>query len=63
MTQRLMSRIIQDWPPSRDFQEAFPRLYTEFANAIPVPGCILSNGVRNLASHYPLNSIKPDLGE
>lgn len=53
----------QDWPPSTDFRTAFPELYEDFANATPVPNYVRRDGVLNLASHFPSNTVAPDLGE
>ena len=55
--------IYQDWPPSTDFQSAFPELYADFSQAVPVPDFVRRDGVYNIASHFPTNSIGPDLGE
>ena len=54
---------LQDWPPSTDFRNAFPELYEDFANATPVPNYVRRDGVLNLASHFPSNTVAPDLGE
>ncbi|TFK74360.1 hypothetical protein BDN72DRAFT_812710 [Pluteus cervinus] len=53
---------LKDWPPSTDFKSAFPELYTDFTNAVPVPNYVRRDGVMNIASHFPLNTVSPDLG-
>ncbi|TFY69492.1 hypothetical protein EVJ58_g372 [Rhodofomes roseus] len=53
---------LKDWPPSTDFRTAFPELYDDFANATPVPNYVRRDGVLNLASHFPGNTVAPDLG-
>ncbi|KAI0736126.1 Clavaminate synthase-like protein [Fomitopsis betulina] len=53
---------LKDWPPSTDFRTAFPELYDDFANATPVPNYVRRDGVLNLASHFPSNTVAPDLG-
>ncbi|KAG2014131.1 hypothetical protein CC2G_010974 [Coprinopsis cinerea AmutBmut pab1-1] len=53
---------LKDWPPSADFKTAFPKLYEDFANAVPVPDYVRRDGVYNIGSHFPANVIAPDLG-
>ena len=53
---------MQDWPPSADFKTAFPELYEDFSNGTPVPNYVRRDGVLNVASHFPSNTIAPDLG-
>ncbi|CCM03365.1 uncharacterized protein FIBRA_05494 [Fibroporia radiculosa] len=53
---------LKDWPPSTDFRTAFPELYDDFSNATPVPNYVRRDGVLNLASHFPGNTVAPDLG-
>ncbi|KAH9927146.1 Clavaminate synthase-like protein [Epithele typhae] len=53
---------LKDWPPSTDFKTAFPDLYEDFSNAVPVPNYVRRDGVFNIASHFPTNSVGPDLG-
>jgi [histone H3]-dimethyl-L-lysine9 demethylase len=55
-------RRAQDWPPSTDFKTAFPELYEDFAHAVPVPSYTRRDGAYNIASHFPSNTIAPDLG-
>ena len=54
--------LVQDWPPSTDFKTAFPELYEDFSQVVPVPSYVRRDGVLNLASHFPTNTIAPDLG-
>ncbi|KAF8803952.1 Clavaminate synthase-like protein [Phlegmacium glaucopus] len=53
---------LKDWPPSTDFKTAFPELYEDFSQAVPVPDYVRRDGVFNLGSHFPSNTIAPDLG-
>ncbi|KAH8106073.1 hypothetical protein BXZ70DRAFT_1004357 [Cristinia sonorae] len=53
---------LKDWPPSTDFKTAFPELYEDFSRATPVPNYVRRDGVLNIASHFPSNTIAPDLG-
>ena len=53
---------VQDWPPSTDFKTAFPELFDDFSRATPVPNYVRRDGVLNVASHFPSNTIAPDLG-
>ncbi|GLB33276.1 putative clavaminate synthase-like protein [Lyophyllum shimeji] len=53
---------LKDWPPSTDFKKAFPELYEDFANAVPVPSYVRRDGVLNIASHFPSDTVAPDLG-
>ncbi|TCD62733.1 hypothetical protein EIP91_006458 [Steccherinum ochraceum] len=53
---------LKDWPPSTDFKTAFPELYEDFARATPVPNYVRRDGVMNIASHFPSNTVAPDLG-
>lgn len=53
---------LKDWPPSTDFKTAFPELYKDFSNAVPVPDYVRRDGVANVGSHFPSNTIAPDLG-
>lgn len=43
--------ILQDWPSSADFQSAYPKLYNDFCDSLPVPDYTKRNGVLNLYSH------------
>ncbi|XP_006459771.1 hypothetical protein AGABI2DRAFT_184322 [Agaricus bisporus var. bisporus H97] len=53
---------LKDWPPSTDFKTAFPELYRDFSDAVPVPDYVRRDGVANVGSHFPSNTIAPDLG-
>ncbi|KAJ7047814.1 hypothetical protein C8F04DRAFT_986129 [Mycena alexandri] len=53
---------LKDWPPASDFQTAFPELYDDFSQAVPMPNYVRRDGALNFASHFPLNTIGPDLG-
>ncbi|TFK28635.1 Clavaminate synthase-like protein [Coprinopsis marcescibilis] len=53
---------LKDWPPSADFKTAFPQLYEDFSQAVPVPDYVRRDGVYNIGSHFPSNVIAPDLG-
>ena len=53
---------LKDWPPSTDFRTAFPELYKDFSDAVPVPDYVRRDGVANIGSHFPVNTIAPDLG-
>ncbi|KAH9850033.1 Clavaminate synthase-like protein [Lenzites betulinus] len=53
---------LKDWPPSSDFKTAFPELYDDFTRATPVPNYVRRDGVLNIASHFPSNTVAPDLG-
>jgi len=53
---------LKDWPPSTDFKSAFPELYEDFSQAVPIPNYVRRDGVMNIASHFPSNAVYPDLG-
>ncbi|KAI5823553.1 hypothetical protein K523DRAFT_357552 [Schizophyllum commune Tattone D] len=53
---------LKDWPPMADFKTSFPELYKDFMDAVPVPSYIRRDGVMNISSHFPTNTIAPDLG-
>lgn len=57
-----LTKNCQDWPPSTDFKTAFPELYEDFNRAVPVPSYTRRDGAYNIASHFPSNTIAPDLG-
>ena len=40
----------------------FPDLLDDFIKVVPVPDYCAPKGVLNLASHFPRNFVKPDLG-
>ncbi|KAH0586927.1 hypothetical protein H2248_005761 [Termitomyces sp. 'cryptogamus'] len=54
---------LKDWPPSMDFKKAFPELWEDFGNAVPVPSYVRRDGVLNIASHFPEDGVGPDIGE
>ncbi|KAJ6543856.1 hypothetical protein B0H19DRAFT_1168673 [Mycena capillaripes] len=53
---------LKDWPPSSDFKTAFPELYEDFSQAVPIPNYVRRDGAQNIASHFPTNTVGPDLG-
>ncbi|KAK7676450.1 hypothetical protein QCA50_020585 [Cerrena zonata] len=53
---------LKKWPLSTDFKAAFPELYDDFNRAVPVPNYVRRDGVLNIASHFPSNTVAPDLG-
>ncbi|TFK43074.1 hypothetical protein BDQ12DRAFT_674344 [Crucibulum laeve] len=53
---------LKDWPPSADFKSTFPELFEDFSQAVPIPDYVRRDGVLNLGSHFPTNTIGPDLG-
>lgn len=53
---------LKDWPSSSDFKAALPDLYEEFQKGVPMPNYSRRDGVLNIASHFPSNTVMPDLG-
>jgi lysine-specific demethylase 3 len=53
---------LKDWPSSTDFKAALPDLYEEFQKGLPMPNYCRRDGVLNIASHFPSNTVMPDLG-
>jgi lysine-specific demethylase 3 len=53
---------LKDWPSSSDFKAAIPDLYEEFQKGVPMPNYSRRDGVLNIASHFPSNTVMPDLG-
>ncbi|KDR74489.1 hypothetical protein GALMADRAFT_250463 [Galerina marginata CBS 339.88] len=53
---------LKDWPPTAEFKTAFPELYEDFSQAVPVPDYVRRDGVYNIGSHFPSNAVGPDLG-
>ncbi|TFK56251.1 Clavaminate synthase-like protein [Heliocybe sulcata] len=53
---------LKDWPSSTEFSTAFPELFEDFSQAVPVPNYVRRDGVLNLASHFPSNTVAPDIG-
>lgn len=60
----ILTHIGQDWPPTADFKTTFPfcLLYFDLIRVIPVPDIARPDGLRNLASYFPISIGKPDLG-
>ncbi|KAF8579060.1 hypothetical protein K439DRAFT_1360417 [Ramaria rubella] len=53
---------LKDWPPSSDFKTTFPDLFEDFSRAVPVPNYTRRDGALNIASHFPTNTVAPDIG-
>ncbi|KAF7330825.1 Clavaminate synthase-like protein [Mycena venus] len=53
---------LKDWPPEKDFKTDFPELYDDFNQAVPIPHYVRRDGALNIGSHFPTNTIGPDLG-
>ncbi|KAL7422076.1 hypothetical protein Q5752_002719 [Cryptotrichosporon argae] len=53
---------LKDWPATDDFQSAYPDLYNDFCDALPVPDFTRRDGVLNLYSHFPPGPTRPDIG-
>jgi lysine-specific demethylase 3 len=53
---------LKDWPSSTEFKAALPDLYDEFQKGVPMPNYCRRDGVLNIASHFPSNTVMPDLG-
>ncbi|KDQ12709.1 hypothetical protein BOTBODRAFT_408594 [Botryobasidium botryosum FD-172 SS1] len=53
---------LKDWPPQADFKTAFPELYQDFSRAVPIPNYTRRDGVLNIAAHFPVNAVAPDIG-
>ncbi|GBE89655.1 hypothetical protein SCP_1603190 [Sparassis crispa] len=53
---------LKDWPPQKAFSTEFPELFKAFIDAVPCPDLARLDGVLNLAAHFPLNGLAPDLG-
>ncbi|GAA5965164.1 hypothetical protein JCM21900_004625 [Sporobolomyces salmonicolor] len=56
------SEKIKDWPPSNDFKNAYPDLWEDFMNQVPIGSVTRRDGVLNISSHTPHNANPPDLG-
>jgi hypothetical protein len=54
--------VEQDWPPDSDFSLEFPELFNDFEGALPFPLYTARNAPFNLASRFPKDWIRPDLG-
>jgi lysine-specific demethylase 3 len=46
---------LKDWPSSQDFQSAYPDLYNDFCDSLPVPDFTRREGVLNLYAHVRLS--------
>lgn len=54
---------LKDWPDTCEFEEQLPRHGAEFISALPFKEYTHPrHGLLNLASKWPLNTLKPDLG-
>lgn len=53
---------LKDWPPSADFKTAFPTLFNDFHRAVPAPNYTRRDGFYNIAAHFPINVVAPDMG-
>ena len=53
---------LRDFPPEENFDTEFPDLYSDFYNSMPAESYTRYNGIRNLAAHFPKDSLRPDLG-
>ncbi|EJD54118.1 Clavaminate synthase-like protein [Auricularia subglabra TFB-10046 SS5] len=53
---------LKDWPSSTDFKSVFPQLFEDFMNIVPMPDYSRRDGVLNISSHFPTNTVGPDLG-
>ncbi|KAF8144397.1 hypothetical protein K438DRAFT_1631881, partial [Mycena galopus ATCC 62051] len=49
------TRKLKDWPPWKNFRDAFPELYDDFIQAVPIPHYVCRDGAYNIASHFPTN--------
>jgi [histone H3]-dimethyl-L-lysine9 demethylase len=54
---------LKDWPPKAELKTVFPELFDDFNDAVPMPNYVRRNGTLNLSSHFPQNTISPDLGK
>ncbi|KAK4684539.1 hypothetical protein P7C73_g5636, partial [Tremellales sp. Uapishka_1] len=53
---------VVDWPATHDFQSAYPEVYNDFCDSLPVPDYTRRDGVLNLYSHFPPGETRPDIG-
>ncbi|KAL1937496.1 hypothetical protein VTO73DRAFT_13148 [Trametes versicolor] len=53
---------LKDWPPSDRFESVHPQLHADFMKILPVQDYTAHTGKLNLVSHFPLNSVAPDVG-
>lgn len=54
--------VSQDWPPQTHFRDGFPELFHAFMDAVPFGDLARLDGVLNMASHFPVKGVAPDLG-
>ncbi|KAI0739788.1 hypothetical protein C8Q80DRAFT_1058481, partial [Daedaleopsis nitida] len=59
---RSFSFTRHDWPPRDNLREVFPQMQQEFERCVPLPAFTTPTGSKNLAAHFPENSVMPDLG-
>ncbi|KAI0348951.1 hypothetical protein OH77DRAFT_1379157, partial [Trametes cingulata] len=53
---------LKDWPPADLLKSTCPQIFDDFIQAIPIPEYTAPTGIYNLAAHFPLNAVAPDLG-
>ncbi|KAK7208539.1 hypothetical protein BZA70DRAFT_287843 [Myxozyma melibiosi] len=53
---------LKDWPVHASFEQVYPDLFVDFDNALPFPIYTRHLGFMNLASMFPVEANKPDLG-
>ncbi|GAA5864556.1 hypothetical protein JCM1840_000542 [Sporobolomyces johnsonii] len=56
------SEKIRDWPRTDDFKNAYPELWHDFMDRVPVGSVTRRDSVLNISSHTPHNANPPDLG-
>ncbi|KAF8294488.1 hypothetical protein DL93DRAFT_831903 [Clavulina sp. PMI_390] len=61
-SKRKDSYKLKDWPSASGFQAKCPELFSDFQQAVPIPNYARYDGIMNLAAHFPLNGVVPDLG-
>ncbi|KAF8306268.1 hypothetical protein DL93DRAFT_2088849 [Clavulina sp. PMI_390] len=53
---------LKDWPSTADFREAFPELFQDFSETVPASDYTRRDGIMNIASHFPIGTVAPDIG-
>ncbi|KAH8829753.1 hypothetical protein DL96DRAFT_1590275 [Flagelloscypha sp. PMI_526] len=53
---------LKDWPPTTEFRKAFEAEYLDFVKHVPMPDYVRPDGRMNVASMFPEECVKPDLG-
>lgn len=48
---------LKDWPSTHEFQSAYPDLYNDFCDSLPVPDFTRREGVLNLYAHVSPGSL------